>query len=111
MTVPVARCPRFRGPLSHARGRALLWLLLALLAGAAAWWYFAPQTMPEAIQRQIPRRLNPNPPLYEWHDEKGRLHVTDKPPENRPYTTLHFNPNVNVIPSTPPKAPPKRDKH
>lgn len=83
------------------RGRAVLWLLLALMVAAAAWWYLAPQTVPEIVKSQLPRSVNPNPPLYEWHDAKGGLHVTDKPPPDRPYKTLHFNPNLNVIPGRP----------
>ncbi len=90
--------------LIRAEGRVVLWLLVALLAAAAAWWYLAPHTVPGFVQRQLPRPLNRNPPLYEWHDGKGRLHVTDKPPRDRPYKTLHFNPNVNVIPSHPVRA-------
>jgi len=91
------------------RGRALLWLLLLLVGAAAAWWYFAPQTLPALVRRQLPAPPHNNPPLYEWHDAKGQLHVTDTPPQDRPYKTFRYNPNVNVIPSNPNRTGKKPD--
>lgn len=46
----------------------------------------------------MPESPNANPPLYEWRDAHGRLHVTDTPPPDRPYKTLHFDPKANVLP-------------
>jgi len=103
-------CDRLH-PAAHIHGRAVWWLLAALLAAASAWWYFAPQMLPEFVQQQLPRPLNRNPPLYEWHDAKGQLHVTDKPPKDRPYKTLHFNPDVNVLPSHPARGAEKPRNH
>ncbi|WP_313920565.1 DUF4124 domain-containing protein [Tahibacter sp.] len=76
--------------------------LLALLAAAAAvWWYFAPQTLPVAIRHAAP--VSPNaqtasPTLYKWRDAKGRLNVTDVPPTDRPYESVRYDPNTNVVP-------------
>ncbi len=83
-----------------ARGRALLGLILLLvLAGLAAWWYFAPRTLPGFVQRRLPESPKANPPLYEWRDAQGHLHVTDTPPTDRPYKILHFDPKANVLPA------------
>ncbi|MGH8042705.1 MAG: DUF4124 domain-containing protein [Rudaea sp.] len=82
------------------RGRALLALIVMLaLAAAGAWWYFAPRSLPAFVQRQLPASPRANPPLYQWHDAQGNLHVTDTPPTDRPYKTLHFDPNANVLPA------------
>ena len=81
-------------------GRAIGWLLALLAAGAAAWWYFAPQTLPTAVRHVAP--VSPNaqsasPPLYKWRDASGRLNVTDVPPKDRPYETVRYDPNTNVV--------------
>ncbi|MBS0557664.1 MAG: DUF4124 domain-containing protein [Proteobacteria bacterium] len=83
---------------SLARGRALLAFVVLLALAAAAWWYFAPHTLPGFVQRNLPQSPTSNPPLYEWRDAQGHLHVTDVPPTDRPYKTVHFDPNANVLP-------------
>jgi uncharacterized protein DUF4124 len=83
-----------------ASGRAgLLFTILVLLLGAAAaWWYFAPQSMPGWLARSVPASPKLGPPLYKWRDDKGRLHVTDKPPADRAYETVRYDPETNVVP-------------
>ena len=76
----------------------MLALIVLLARAAAAWWYFAPHTLPDFVQRQLPASPLANPPLYEWRDAQGRLHVTDTPPTDRPYKTVHFDPKANVLP-------------
>jgi transposase len=89
---------------SAIRGRAgLVFLVLIALAAAGAWWYFAPQTMPGWLARTVPSSPSLGPPLYKWRDAQGRLHVTDKPPADRPYETVRYDPNTNVVPSAAPK--------
>ena len=80
-------------------GRALVpMIVVVLVAAAAAWWYFAPQTMPAFLSGALPR--SPRAPLlYKWRDANGRLHVTDAPPADRPYETVQYDPNTNVVPS------------
>ncbi len=81
------------------RGRALLALIVMLaIAAAAAWWYFAPHTLPAFVQQQLPESSKANPPLYEWRDAQGHLHVTDTPPPDRPYKTVHYDSKANVLP-------------
>jgi hypothetical protein len=85
----------------RVRGRALPWalLLLAIAAAAGAWWYYAPDTLPGFVRAQLPVSPKSNPVLYKWRDAKGRLHVTDTPPTDRPFETLRYDPKVNVVPS------------
>lgn len=84
--------------------RALV-AVLALLAAAAGWWYFAPHTLPAALRQVAPgtstRQPAPvaaAPALYKWRDARGQLNVTDVPPKDRPYETVRYDPNTNVVP-------------
>lgn len=82
-------------------GRLIIGSLTLLAAAAAAWWYFAPQTLPTLVRHTAP--LSPNaagasPNLYKWRDANGRLNVTDVPPKDRPYETVRYDPNTNVVP-------------
>jgi hypothetical protein len=76
-------------------------IVLALIACIGTWWYFAPGSMPGWLARALPASPTLGPPMYKWRDEKGRLHVTDQPPSDRPYETLRYDPNTNVVPSGP----------
>lgn len=81
--------------------RAVVGLITLLAVAATAWWYFAPQTLPVAVRHAAP--VSPNaqtasPALYKWRDAKGRLNVTDVPPTDRPYETVRYDPNTNVVP-------------
>ena len=96
--------PRRSGPVPS--GRALLALLiLLLLAGAGAWWYFAPDKLPDFAKAWLPASPSQSPALYKWRDAKGRLHYTDTPPPDRPYEVVRYNPDANVLPRG--KAPSK----
>ena len=89
-------------------GRGAFWFLILLLAGAGAatWWYFEPDTLPAFVRQHLPASPRASPLLYKWHDANGRLHVTDTPPTDRPYETVRYDPNVNVVPTVVP--PPQR---
>jgi len=96
--MPTSSCTANRNP-QAVRGRALLATIVALLLAAlAAWWYFAPHTLPAFVQQKLLESPKANPPLYEWRDAQGRLHVTDTPPPDRPYKTARFDPKANVLP-------------
>lgn len=84
-------------PRMHGRALGALLLLLAI-AAAAAWWYFAPRTLPGFVQGALPESPRANPALYKWRDDKGRVHVTDVPPQGRPYQVLRYDPKTNVLP-------------
>ena len=95
---------RFDAPAARSgRAGVLFLVLLAFAATAGAWWYFAPQSMPGWLARKIPASPSLGPPLYKWRDAQGRLQVTDTPPANRPYETVRYDPNANVVPTTSPK--------
>jgi len=95
---------RFDAPAaSNGRAGVLLLVLLAFAAAGGAWWYFAPQSMPGWLARKIPSSPSLGPPLYKWRDAQGRLHVTDTPPADRPYETVRYDPNTNVVPGASPK--------
>jgi len=83
----------------------LVLVVLTLTAGYA-WWYLAPDTLPDVIRKELPRSDRSNPVLYKWKDDKGRWNVTDTPPTDRPYTTLKYDPNTNVVPKVTPPPPP-----
>jgi hypothetical protein len=92
-----------------ARQRGHIWpalLVFVLLAAGYAWWYFAPDTLPDAVRRQLPLSARANPPLYKWKDDKGRWQVTDAPPTDRPYEKLKYDPRANVVPNVIPPPPP-----
>ena len=76
-------------------------LIVAIAAAFGAWWYFAPASMPAWLARAVPASPKLGPPLYKWRDDKGRLHVTDTPPADRPYETVRYDPNTNVVPGAP----------
>ena len=101
---------RFAAPAPAWRtqsGRVWPFFLVLLLAAAGwGWWYLAPDTLPDAIRRQLPVSARANPVLYKWKDDKGRWHATDTPPSDRPYQTLTFDPRTNVVPSVVPPPPP-----
>jgi Domain of unknown function (DUF4124) len=103
-----------QAPLSGAcsRGGAAIWLLVLLSAAAIAvvWWYFAPDSLPAPVKSLIPASPNAAPPLYKWRDAKGGLHVTGVPPTDRPYETVRYDPNVNVVPSAMPPGTQPHDR-
>jgi hypothetical protein len=84
--------------------RPAVWVVLLVTAGVVAggwaWWRYAPDSLPSFVKDHVPASPEANPPLYRWRDDQGRVHVTDRPPEDgRPYETLRFNPDTNVVPS------------
>ena len=85
---------------ARAAGRAAVWFLLLLaVAGAAGYvWYARPELVPTALRNVAPPSPHTGPALYKWKDAKGALHVTDTPPSDRPYETVRYDPNVNVVP-------------
>lgn len=86
----------------HHRSAFLGLIVLIAIAASAAWWYFAPDSLPAPLKALVPASPKANPVLYKWRDAKGRLHVTDTPPTDRPYETLKYNRDTNVVPSVVP---------
>jgi hypothetical protein len=76
----------------------ILVVILVLTCAAVAWWYFAPDTLPAFARAYLPAAPNSAPTLYKWRDAKGHLNYTDKPPTDRPYDVVRYNPDANVLP-------------
>jgi len=87
------------------RGKAVIWALVILAIAAGAWWYFLPQTLPAPIRAALPASPNAHAQVYKWRDAKGRLQLTSTPPADRPYETVEYDPNLNVLPSAAPAQP------
>jgi hypothetical protein len=91
---------------SAQSGRAWpLFLVFVLAAAGYAWWYLAPDTLPDVVRAQLPRSPRANPVLFKWKDDKGRWQVTDAPPADRPYEKVRYDPRTNVVPNVIPPPP------
>ena len=92
------------GPGQQA-GNAWLFLLVVVAAVAGyAWWYLAPDSLPDPVRKLLPVSARANPVLYRWRDAKGRWTVTDGPPADRPYEVIKYDPKTNVVPTVVPPA-------
>jgi Domain of unknown function (DUF4124) len=93
--------------LAAQSGRVWPFFLVVIAASARyAWWYFAPDALPDPLRKLLPASARANPVLYKWRDAKGRWNVTDTPPADRPYETLKYDPKTNVVPTVVPPPPP-----
>lgn len=84
------------------KGSWLTGAAVTVVLALAAVWYFSPQSLPSWLTRSILPHSSHNPPLYKWRDAKGRLNITDKPPVDRPYETVQYDPDANVVPGATP---------
>ncbi|MCP5160022.1 MAG: DUF4124 domain-containing protein [Gammaproteobacteria bacterium] len=77
-----------------------MWLLLGLgiLGGVLLYWYTTPQETPSWMRDWLPGMPEYTGPLYRWRDGQGQLQVTDRPPQGRPYETIQYRSDANVIP-------------
>jgi hypothetical protein len=82
------------------------WLVALIVVAALAWWTFGHPGYETREQRAARFQAEEaefqaaKPKLYKWHDAKGTLQLTDKPPKGRKYTVVDVEglENDNVIP-------------
>ena len=79
-------------------GQAAWLIALIALGGVIAYWYATPQQTPAWIRSWLPGLPEYTGPVYRWRDDQGRLQVTDQPPWNRPYETVQYRSDANVMP-------------
>lgn len=73
---------------------------LLSIAAAGAWvWYRAPEYLPEGLRQRNQYSPDYRPSIYRWKDDQGRRQITDKPPTDRPYETISYDPATNVVPN------------
>lgn len=92
-------------------GRVVLWLLgtIAGVAAIAGYWYLDTRgyldqvPLPDFVKNYLPSEATTSKPLYRWRDDQGQVHVSDQPPQGRPYEAVVYNKDTNVIPSQPDK--------
>jgi hypothetical protein len=77
-------------------------IVIVLILAGVAWWTLAPSRVPTWLRRLVSGEARA-PTLYKWRDAKGALHVTDTPPNDRPYETVRYDPDTNAMPSGTPK--------
>jgi hypothetical protein len=72
------------------------WLVLAVLAMAAAAWWFSRDTPEQArFKQQRAEQAAADiaeakrPVVYRWRDADGVLHITSAPPSSGPYERIH----------------------
>jgi len=82
-------------------GRALLWTvsILAIAVGVVGYWYANPGKAPGWVRGRLPGIADVTAPLYRWRDGQGQWQITDQPPQGRPYETVTYQRDANVIPS------------
>ncbi|MBE2295287.1 MAG: DUF4124 domain-containing protein [Phycisphaerales bacterium] len=81
------------------RGAVGWWLLLVLgvVGGVVLYWYLMPQEAPSWVRSGLPSMSEHTGALYRWRDAQGREQISDKPPKDRPYETVHYRADTNVV--------------
>jgi hypothetical protein len=85
------------------KGRILLTLILvAVIGGVIAYYYFYPESLPEwATKTTVGRQLQTTT-IYKWQDASGGWHVSDQPPPSgTKYQIEKYSRDTNVLPPLP----------
>ena len=83
------------------RGALPMWLLIVLgglLGGLVLYWYATPREAPSWVRGWLPGLPEYTGPLYRWRDDRGREQISDQPPKGRPYDTIRYRGDTNVVP-------------
>jgi hypothetical protein len=80
--------------------RTLILGFLALTVAAGAFVYERPEESQRLMgQIQFARRPALSKPLYQWKDERGEWHVTDRPPPGRTsFEVKRYGLDTNILP-------------
>lgn len=74
--------------------------IVLVIAGAAVIHYYPEQAEPLLTGTPLKGLVATSKPVYQWQDEQGQWHVTDKPPqEGIPYAVKQYALDANVLPS------------
>jgi hypothetical protein len=74
-------------------------LIVLVVAGAAVLHYYPEQAEPLLAGTPLNGLVATSKPVYQWQDEQGQWHVTDKPPrEGIPYEVKQYALDANVLP-------------
>jgi hypothetical protein len=77
-----------------------LFVLAALLAGAALLWFQAPQYLPQSLRVRNPHSSDYAPNVYRWRDDAGVTQLTDSPPaDGRAYEVVRIRADTNLMPA------------
>ena len=76
-------------------------ILIVLLATTASAIWLNPRWQTSLGNLLTETPVAPAPArLYRWTDDRGQIHITDRPPANgRAYTVEAIDPRTNVIPA------------
>ena len=82
-------------------GSMLVWFILVIAVGLglAVYWYYQPHSAPDWVREPLSRMTQTTAPLYRWQDERGQWQITDRPPQGRPYETVIYRRDANVMPA------------
>jgi hypothetical protein len=77
----------------------LFYLLVLVVVGAAFYHYYPEQVESLLGKTPLGDVVATSKPVYQWQDERGQWHVTDKqPPEGVPYEVKQYPLDANVLP-------------
>lgn len=81
-------------------GRALVWLLVLLVAagGLLFYWRTYPASAPMWLRDMAPALFVSRTQLYRWQDDAGNWHVSDEPPADREYEVIEYRSDANTLP-------------
>jgi nitrate reductase cytochrome c-type subunit len=81
--------------------KIFIFALIALVAAGAAVFHHYPGKVESILGRTPLKELvETSKPVYQWRDENGQWHVTDKPPaQGIPYEVKQYALDANVLPA------------
>ena len=81
--------------------KIFIFALIVLVAAGAAVFHYYPEQVESILGRTPLKELvETSKPVYQWRDENGQWHVTDKPPaQGIPYEVKQYALDANVLPA------------